>query len=203
MTSPEVRELIRLAVTMPPREYSAAHIVGGEAFAFDWNATRHRAFREEIAAKLRVPVGQVVVIGSSKFGFSLNPDTLLREFSPAHSDIDIVIVAAEVFDNAVLELAAEKNAIRLANDDERHRLRKTREHVADGYIRPDQLPLMSGLARDWFPRLAGPYGTPLAQRLPVKAWLFKSMEHAQLLYAEHLNRMQPKLRRMLESRGTV
>lgn len=183
---------MRAAVTMPPHQFVSEHMLGPRAFVFGWREEPHAAFCRSMEQALEVGNGDIKLIGSGKLGFSLNPDHLLRRFR-RDSDLDLVVVSSERFDAGLLELRELAPELRLASEDERRRLRKSRENSFNGYLRPDQLPLASSLSRSWFPLLAGPYEFEPARSHPVKAWLFKSWRHVRICYAEHHERVQPAL----------
>lgn len=75
-----------------------------------------------VAKVFDIPASAVVLIGSAKLGFSLNPDHLFREFRDG-SDFDIAVVCEEAFDalwstyrntayrNPGRNLTAQRNAI--------------------------------------------------------------------------------------------
>src|SRR6266516_2848570 len=123
MSSPTVLHVMGLATTMVPADFVAAHLLGGECHVFAWDATRYAAFRQEMGAKLGLAQNRITLVGSAKVGFSMNPEALLRDFG-SNSDLDVVVVAPDVFDAAALELAEEKNLIRRAGEEERRRLKK-------------------------------------------------------------------------------
>jgi len=193
---------MRTAATMAATDFVERHFLRGEAYAFSEDPDRYRSFRIEIGAKLSMPEDRIKLVGSGKLGFSLNKDNLLRRFS-RESDLDLVVIAADIFDAATLELRRNSRELALAGAEEKRRLRKSRENVFDGYLRPDQLPLGSTLSREWFPKLAGPYESDVARLHPVKAWLFKTLEHARLCYRDYIEQIQPSARRLLESRGDL
>ena len=194
--SDQLRTIMHAAATLTAVRFAEDHLLGGEAFVFDWKSGPYMAFRREMAAKLEISEDQVKLIGSAKLGFSLNKDHLLRRFR-RDCDLDLVVVRSELFDSAVLELRLRARELELAGEDDRRRLRRSRENVFSGYLRPDQLPLSISLMRDWFPRLAGPFASEPARSHPVRAWLFKSWEHAKLCYVEHHERIQPVLCQLL------
>src|SRR4029077_1654334 len=61
------------------------------------------SFRDELANRLGVNTADIRVIGSGRFGFSLKPRKNLRLFQDT-SDIDVVIVNANLFDELWLAL---------------------------------------------------------------------------------------------------
>lgn len=186
--------VIQAAATLPPEQFVNNHLLDDHAFVFGWAPEPYAAFRQSMEGVLGVGAGQLILIGSAKLGFSLNPDHLLRRFR-SDSDLDLVVVSSDMFDEAVLELRQRALELAFAGDDERRRLRKSRENIFNGFLRPDQLPLGSSLMRAWFPLLAGPFDSEPARSHPVKAWLFKSWDHVRLCYTEHHERVQPVIKK--------
>lgn len=193
---------MRRAATQQPEGFVTGHVLGGEPFALRGASDRYLLLRGEIASKLNVEPADVCLIGSAKLGFSLNREHLLRPFC-RDSDLDIVVVSPTTFDAASLELASRAEEILLAGHDEKRRLKKVRETVFAGYLRPDQLPLSSALMQDWFPRLAGPYVSEAARNHPVKAWLFRSWDHARICYVKYHRSIQDNIAQILISRGDL
>jgi hypothetical protein len=184
------------AANLTPDDFVKTNLLAGEAYVFNWTSERYGTFRREMAAKLQIHEDQVRLIGSAKLGFSLNRDHLLQRFR-RESDLDLVVVDSDLFDGSVLELRQRARELGMASQDERRRLRRSRDNIFNGYLRPDQLPLSTSLMRAWFPRLAGPFHSEPARSHPVKAWLFKSWDHAHLCYKEHHLQIQPALRQLL------
>jgi hypothetical protein len=193
---PEVLERIRDATVLSAREFIDRHLFGTAPWAFRASPPEYDDFRAELAHRLGVDRGGITLVGSGRLGFSLNPQHLLTAFG-ADSDLDIVVASSAVFDATWLELLENAANISLASEDERRLLKKTKENFFLGYLRPDHLPLSTMLARDWFPKLASRFKSPVASRHKVKAWLFKSELHARVLYADHLARVQADIRRMI------
>jgi hypothetical protein len=198
--APAVLEIMRQAATSEPLQFVEEHVLSGSPFAC--SIDEYLSLTTELATKLNVAQPDVRLVGSAKLGFSLNPDHLLRPFG-RDSDLDFVVVASELFDQASLELVAQTGEISLAGEMEKRRLRKTRENVFNGFLRADQLPMTSSLSREWFPRLAGPFDTDLARRHPVKAWLFKSIQHARIYYTNHHGKIQSSISHILTHRGDL
>jgi hypothetical protein len=191
----EVSKLISAAADLPPERFVSEHLLGDRAFIFAWETAPYNEFRMTMAGLLGVAPGQVRLIGSAKLGFSLNTSNLLRKFR-SDSDLDLIVVASDMFDECVLELRQRATELELAGIEERRRLRKTREFIPDGFLRPDKLPLGCSLMKKWFPLLAGPFDSEPARSHIVKAWLFKSWEHARLCYTDHQRQIQPIIQSM-------
>lgn len=67
-------------------------------YVFDLDEPRWRRFRDNIAQNLGVLSTGIGVVGSARFGFSLKPGNNFRKFEDT-SDIDLVVVSEEVFDD--------------------------------------------------------------------------------------------------------
>lgn len=66
------------------------------------SGAEYAEFREGFAEIFRVSAGDVAVVGSAKFGFSLSPRKGLRDFQPDEeqpdpSDLDVVVVSKAMF----------------------------------------------------------------------------------------------------------
>lgn len=197
-----VLERMRAAATMDPAAFVSEILFRAEPFAFRSQPQEYHEFKREVAGRLAVDQDGIELVGSARLGFSLNPDHLLREFS-ARSDFDVVVVSSVVFDQTWEELLANAASIVFANEDEKRRLRKTRENFFHGYLRPDHVPLATFLGREWFPKLAARFDAGVARRHEVHAWLFKSRVHAESFYAANVTRVQPNIKRMLKLRGDL
>jgi hypothetical protein len=181
---------------MVPADFVDQVLFAAPPFAFRGSPAEYDSFRTELASRLSLSADDLLLVGSGRLGFSLNSDHLARRFSP-ESDLDIVIISSEIFDRTWAELLEKTTDILLAGDDERHRLRRTKDNFFSGYLRPEHLPLTSSLATEWFPKLSSRFESPIPNRHEVKGWLFKSRTHARVLYADHHGRIQADLRRVV------
>lgn len=195
--SPELLDRIRAAATLPPQDFVDHYLFVVSPYAFRASPAGYDDFRAELAARLGVAIDSITLVGSGRLGFSLNPEHLLRIFGPA-SDLDVVIVSSEVFDVTWTELLEKRSEIALAGEEDRRRFKRTKENFFRGYLRPDHLPPSIGLASEWFPKLASRFTSPVASRHEVQGWLFKSDLHARAFYAEHLDRVQADIVRILK-----
>jgi hypothetical protein len=193
---------MRAAAGMQPSDFVATHIMGGEPYVFRANASQYADLRAEVGLLLDTPPASVLLIGSAQVGFSLNADHLLSIFGPT-SDLDLVVVNAAAFDGVAMELLTRAEDFALTGEDEKRRFRRSRDNTFYGLVRPDQLPVGCSLSREWFPRLAGPFRHPLARAHSVRAWLFRSLDHARLLYTNHHRRVQPAIVQILTQRGDI
>jgi hypothetical protein len=192
----ETMERIRAACTFKPPDFVDQYLFGAPPYAFRSSPAEYDQFRTELGIRLGVPAQDLILVGSGRLGFSLNPDHLAQPFLPS-SDLDMVIVSSEIFDGTWTELVEKESDISLASEDERHRIKRTKDHFFKGYLRPDHLPLSIGLATEWFPKLASRFASAVANRHEVEGWLFKSAVHARVLYTRHLQGIQADIRQVV------
>lgn len=81
---------------LPIRDVVRKHISTGSPFAFSEN--EYYELRRTVAAEFRLHPTSVVVVGSTRVGFSLNPEHRYRPVQTS-SDIDVAIVSQERFDD--------------------------------------------------------------------------------------------------------
>lgn len=74
----------------------------GLPFAFRQNPMSYEKAREKLARNIDDDPKHVCVTGSARIGFSLNPASFGRPFG-SHSDLDLFIVSANVFDRLAME----------------------------------------------------------------------------------------------------
>lgn len=197
----ELRTRMIEAAVMPSLEFVNTRLLDGPPYVFVLEKdSAHDAFTREMSNRLEVPPDGIQLIGSARLGFSLNKEHLLHLFGRS-SDLDLVVVSADLFDRGWEELNSEAGRVSLSDADERRRLKKARETVAHGFFRPDQLPISTSLATGWFPRLAGPFEIAVARRHPVRAWLFRTWTLAQTYYSTYVESVQPALYTLLRNRG--
>lgn len=72
-------------------------------FVFEQNPLSWDTFRQELVTRLGVSTTDIRVVGSGRLGISMKPGMNLTRFSD-RSDIDVVIVNAELFDQLWLTL---------------------------------------------------------------------------------------------------
>jgi hypothetical protein len=194
---PEILERKRAVATLDPMSVVSDIILSSEPYAFRNHPQAYEEFRCELASRLKLDCEAICLIGSARLGFSLNKAKIFSPFSD-QSDLDVVIVASDVFGEAWLELVSKQDRFPLAGEDELSRFKRTREHIFDGYFRPDHFPIDTELSKSWFPKLATRFASPLAQMHPVKAWLFMSWEHARFFYSRYIGSIQGYTRKLLK-----
>lgn len=108
------------------------HIIGGNCAVITDDS--YFALRQEVSEKFQVHTNEVLVVGSSKLGFSIAPQKRYRHFSDT-SDIDLVVVSEALFNSAwkrVHQYWLDGGYWENAGDFKKYLFR--------GWIRPDKLP---------------------------------------------------------------
>jgi len=136
--------------------------VSGETFFFDkiWqNKDDEWNLKSSIAKALSVSINEIYIVGSSKTGFSMNPQKMGFSFDESYlksgeekdkSDIDVAIVSEPLFDNLANLLFRYTRQYR-EKWVENHIYRKDKfdvplcfkflEYLAKGWFRPDMKPI--------------------------------------------------------------
>ena len=108
------------------------HLIFGDAFAI--NKTQYFELKQEMAKYFNLPVPSIVMVGSGKLGFSINPDHPYKHFGD-ESDLDIALVGSHLFDEKWKEAYLRRKAY---GDwpEESHFFK----NIKRGWLRPDLLP---------------------------------------------------------------
>lgn len=117
--------------------YGGCAILGDDAYL---------ELRSEIANHFGLHPNQILVVGSSKLGFSIAPTKRYQPFSDT-SDIDVVLVSDKLF-STVWEEVFQFDAA----GGYWEKRTKFKDYLFQGWIRPDKLPpsAMFTLAKDWW-----------------------------------------------------
>ncbi len=120
------------------------HIIFGECAII--SAPQYFELRNEIADRYNVHTNEVLIVGSSKLGFSIAPHKRYRHFTDT-SDIDVVIVSSRLFDEMW-------KAVHHYWDHGGYweRSAQFKSYLFQGWIRPDKLPPAKTfeMANDWW-----------------------------------------------------
>lgn len=127
------------------RPLVARYLVYGDCAELD--SDKYFRLKEEVSNRFRVHQTNVLVVGSTKLGFSLSPDKLWKRFGPT-SDCDVAIIDRDLYSSfweAVLKF--ERTGGTWENKS------AYRKYHSQGWIRPDLLPAelsQPPLRREWF-----------------------------------------------------
>ena len=152
------------------------------------------AFRGELASGLYVSRSDIRVVGSGRFGFSMKPGYNLRSFSDT-SDIDVVIVNADLFDQLWLALLAAAYPRPPVTNELGGWLDKRRKDLYTGWLTPLEIkldrtifgekaaPVLDFRGR-WFNTLKRASQHPPQRHEDITGRLYRTWQYAELY---HLN----------------
>lgn len=188
------------------------YILAGPAFVFRQNQHAEKRLIQHLGTTLSTPEENVVIVGSAKIGFSLDPNAFPRAFSD-DSDLDVAIVNPDIFESAwraALEWSYEVNE---NTDREQAWLRDLRRGVFRGQLHVGSTQHISGMRRSallalwrnlawtWFAAFRDLPREPEILRRKVNGRLYRSWDHLRLYHRGGILRLQETLRR--GSEGTT
>ena len=160
-------------------EQIVGQLFSGLPFAFADKPSDYSRFRGQLGNALKCDADNISVVGSGRFGYSLAPHKLGRKFHD-RSDLDVVIVHADFFDRAWVELIRYDFRSMTFERDVAQSLRDHRSnHVFWGYMEPYNLKTaLSAYKKVWFPAFAALGFLRSAAGRTVKARVYRTWEHA-------------------------
>lgn len=140
------------------------HIVDGKSYFFhdilnDYQ--REYKTRSLIASYLNVHIQEVIIVGSSKLGYSLSPDNLFRPFDSKFvkskqlkdkSDIDVAVISNSLFEDLSKRIFEYTNSFKVKWDENEYYFGHKKnlygipiylkyfEYFSKGWFRPDMKP---------------------------------------------------------------
>ena len=194
-------------------EFAESEIMTGRPFIFSSPDDNNR-FQTYIAEALEIPdlSADILIVGSARTGFSLDPDNYFLPFRET-SDIDVAVISERMFDDAWhTMLAWDYQTMRNRNSSEADWLRKRHANVFSGWhdppywhLReqgglqlsfPDMLKPLRTFSFLWFRtfRSLGRYKYhPEIPRHKVSARLYRSRKHLAMYHAYGLRLLRNKL----------
>lgn len=191
-------ELIKLSGEDTKRIFTQKHFFHGIPLVFDNKENEYYHFRKRIAEQFKIGFFEVMIVGSSKFGFSPYKFTKFT----FDSDIDVVLFNEKLFDY-FYELVSDyqyqirKNEIRLTTDQFKQ-YHKFLKYFVMGWMRPDLLPQntteFKELKKQWddfFKSIS--YSKSEVGNYKVKGGLFKSYFYAEKYYRSSIEEISTKI----------
>jgi hypothetical protein len=189
----------------PLASITQQHIFGGTPYVFRHDPEYYDLLIGHVRQGINVLKENIIVVGSAKTGFSLNPDNFPREFSET-SDIDVVVVSPELFDRVWLILLAWHYPRRLVNLGavEGNWARLRRKDIYWGWFVPDQIryegisfPEALKPLRDfsvtWFDTFQSLSLLPEFGSRTVSGRLYRTWEHALRYHVEGLRMIRHRI----------
>lgn len=116
----------------------------GDCYVFE-HEDGHFDFLKRIADHFKVHWTSVVIVGSSKLGFTLKPDERYRAFDVETSDVDVAIVSPDLFMRVWDDVFHKKGNSYWAKRD------SFASYLFRGWLRPDFFaPVRAKLTDDWW-----------------------------------------------------
>jgi predicted nucleotidyltransferase len=107
---------------------------------------RYYGLKAAVAEEFNIHPNEIIVVGSTKLGFSIVPAKRYRAFGET-SDIDVAIVSPQLFDRVWHEVFRYLDSARSWQD-----RREFANYFVRGWVRPDKLPPGENFqfTQDWF-----------------------------------------------------
>lgn len=171
----------------------------GNPYVFHGREHDYYHFRKRIGENFNIAFTEVLIVGSSKFGFS---PYKLTEFS-FDSDIDVVLINENLFDKyfdliSNYQYNIRRQIIRL-NESQLKNYNKFIRYFVMGWMRPDLLPQntteFQELKQEWDDFfLTISYNKSEVGNYKVKAGLFKNQHYAEKYYRFSVEQTQIRLK---------
>lgn len=192
-------EIISLSNEDEKRIFTQKHYFHGTPLVFESRENDYYLFRKRIADHFKIGFYEVMIVGSSKFGFSPYKFTKFT----LDSDIDVVLVNENLFD-VFYELVCEyqyqirMQKIRLTYDQYSQYL-KFIKYMIMGWMRPDLLPQNTTEFKelkqrwdDFFKNIS--HSKSEVGNYIVKGGLFKNYYYAEKYYRSSIEEVSNKLK---------
>ena len=147
------------------------YITSGECYAL--TPSNYFDLKTEVSNRFRLHPSEVVVVGSSKLGFSIANDKRYRHFGD-ESDIDIAIVSGALFEQIWIEVFEYRNEGAFWPEE-----RAFKDYLFRGWVRPDKLPPAARFEfrKEWWDffrglEQRGSYGLYKIRAGIYKSWYF-------------------------------
>lgn len=181
------------------------HVLGGQPHVFtDW-PEGFDLMRSHLRARLGTSEDSIVVVGSAKLGFSLNPDRFGQRFSD-QSDVDVVVVDARLFDelwHSLLRWDYPRRRTQLGMQSREWASDRRREFFSgwcepaalrfEGLVFPEVLKPVRDLSTKWFNAFKSLSQHPQMASREFLGRLYRTWEHAVLYYADGVRQLRQAL----------
>jgi len=125
------------------------NLLHGNPIIFQEDEEKYFFLKQKVANFFNVSTTKVVMVGSAKLGFSIAPKKLWKDFND-ESDIDLVVISEDVFDEYWKELLDFNINTKARSEREDKNYREFLEYFLKGWIRPDLFPFNYPKKNEWF-----------------------------------------------------
>lgn len=204
---PSAEEFRRLLLREPLDAIFDRYLLRGTPYVFRTCPERLQDFREHLAHGLGTSPDRILVVGSAKVGFSLDPNAFPRRFLDS-SDVDVLVYDRDIFDRVWMSLLVwhyQGKSERLYRPD-RDWARKRRRAVYLGRFEPLRM-RYSGLSfpkslvplRDlytaWFNAFQSLSVLPDFATRRASGRLYRTLNHGRLYHVDGLRQIRDSLQR--------
>jgi hypothetical protein len=205
MACPSVEEFKELLSRESPEKIIQDHIFGGDLYLAREHPRVLNTLRRHLCPRLRFEEQNVIIVGSAKIGFSLDPNSFPRRYTKSR-DIDVLIVSETLFDTfwqTMLRWHYPRLPERLPETDWRWVIARQRDlywgrfHPGEigyeGLTFPDVLKPLRDLKTKWFDSFQSLSLYEEFLGRDVNGRLYRTWEHALLYQASGLRQIQTQL----------
>jgi hypothetical protein len=198
MPHPTVDEFKSIIVNDPLETIARSYILEGVPYVFRERPETMNILRTHLHNELGASKDNIIVVGSGKIGFSLNPDTFPRLFSD-DSDIDVVVVDGCLFDTVwftMLRWHYPRRGTNLGGVDAPWARERRRELYwgwfvpsdirYEGLSFPNALKPLRDISTKWFNAFRSLSQYPELTSRNVSGRLYRTWDHALLYHTEGL-----------------
>ncbi len=145
---------------------------------------------KEILSKLfNVHVKDIEIVGSAKLGLCLSSGRFGKLFDK-ESDIDLVLISSELFDQAWHELLELDFIYYKLKREEQKFLEESYQTIHRGFISPDRLPPKCQFGVNWLKTFSELSGQSKFDYRKIRGRLFKNWWFAEKYYSIRLNELK-------------
>jgi hypothetical protein len=206
-------EFGKLLLEHPIETVVREQVFKGTPFVFREQPEILDVLREHLRGSFKLQKDNVIVVGSAKLGFSLNPYNFPRQFSE-DSDIDVLVVDHELFDEVwmtLLKWQYPRRGVNLGGEEGKW-ARVRRKELYWGWFVPsairfrglsftDTLRPIRDISTEWFNCFQSLSQYPEFVSRKVSGRLYRTWDHALLYQADGLRQIRDVVMKESSSRG--
>lgn len=204
MPQPTVDQFKNILLSKPLDWIVETYIFEGTPYVFRSKPRLSEALHLHLKSNLHLEKENIVIVGSAKTGFSLNPDTFPRKFSDK-SDIDVVVIDEKLFDEVwttMLKWNYPRRGQLYGIDWEW--AKKRREDLYWGWFMPDKISFgglslpsvlkpLRNISTNWFNAFKSLSRYPEFADRNISGRLYRTWRHALLYHVDGLRQIKEKI----------
>jgi hypothetical protein len=144
--------------------------------------------KETLSTYFKVPIKNIEIVGSAKLGLSLSKDRFGKKYDN-NSDIDLVLVSSELFDEAWHELLKLEYKFHQLSTKERAFLDDCYGTLHRGFISPEKLPPKTDFHKYWWRIFSNLSNKEIYEYRKIRGRLFKDWWFVEKYYSINLKKI--------------